>query len=183
MSGSDACPEKGPDLCIHWVAGACFFGARCKFAHPLLLPDGRCVLEGVGPPLRRQPRHRPQAASPDLRDPPPSHSHSCADYVRLTSELSTLQRLCDDVQAQLQATKETCADLEARLARERSNAVLWTQRFADCLNQLEALSQENAALKASLGRPPPSGPRSPPRANLRSDLCSKSNPTDHGGLQ
>eukprot|EP00667_Euglena_gracilis_P027894 EG_transcript_34963 len=138
-----ASPQDGPGICLHWVAGSCNFGAQCKFAHPLVLPNGRCVLEGIGPPLNL-PRPSPR------RGLPMSTRSSCAGCVMRTSEQQSLQEQCEDLTAKLKATERTRADLQARLERESSNAALWTQRFLDCQYDLEAMLRENAALKRSL---------------------------------
>eukprot|EP00667_Euglena_gracilis_P031903 EG_transcript_47350 len=123
--------EKSSRVCTHWMAGGCHFGMRCKFTHPLCLPNGISILDGL--------LDRTHRISPDIQVDGKHASTSscppCDGCAKLTRQCASLEYECDDLRLQLQVMEAKGNELQTCLKRERFTAALWAERLADCQSE------------------------------------------------
>eukprot|EP00667_Euglena_gracilis_P014988 EG_transcript_15558 len=137
------------------MTGSCHFGMRCKFSHPLCLPNGISILDGLLGHVTKSPKD----LQVNGKHPSTSNGSPCKGCTKLTQQCALLERECDDLRAELQMVLAKVEELQTCLKRERSTAAMWVQRFADRQSAMERLLQENRALKVMMTDQQPPSPQ------------------------
>eukprot|EP00668_Euglena_longa_P020094 GGOE01024992.1.p2 GENE.GGOE01024992.1~~GGOE01024992.1.p2 ORF type:complete len:171 (-),score=39.14 GGOE01024992.1:851-1288(-) len=122
------------------MTGMCPLGQHCTFAHPPLIPDGRCAPESLQP-LEREGEDPTTAATL-------SSGLVCEGCQRLTNKCRALQCTRNALAAELHAAEEEHTELLMQLMREQSDMQLWERRFMECQSELETQLQGKRSMKA-----------------------------------
>jgi hypothetical protein len=142
MTSSNSSGSSGePPICSYWVNSKCHFGARCKNAHPVLLPSD------PPPSLDQRP---PRPCSPPLPAAPEIEAGECPTCTQMlvTNKMLTYER--SDLLEQATALQAENASLQKSLVQARSSTSAWERRFDSCLSEKAALEKETLSLLAKV---------------------------------